>query len=83
MATSKYRANELRVETGRTDGRSRSAPRRAGRLGPEIAQRIAYGNLASGLAPDLEQSYEDAAAQAEEVQLEKAGVRLAIILTRL
>jgi hypothetical protein len=48
--------------------------------GHKIAQQIAYGDLPSGPTSDLEQSYEDVAAPAEEVQLEKAGVRLANIL---
>jgi hypothetical protein len=48
--------------------------------GHKIAQQIAYGDLPSGSTPDLEQSYEDAAAPLVEIQLEKAGVRLASIL---
>ena len=50
--------------------------------GRKIAQQIAYGDLPSGPTADLEQSYEDAAAPAEEFQLEKAGVRLASILNK-
>ena len=38
-----------------------------------------YGDLPKGPTPNLEKSYEDAAVPAEEVQLEKAGVRLASI----
>jgi hypothetical protein len=48
--------------------------------GHKIAQQIAYGNLPGGPTPDLGQAYEDAAAPVVEVQLEKAGIRLASIL---
>ena len=48
--------------------------------GHKIAQQIASGDLPSGPTPDLEQSSEDGSVPAVEIQLEKAGVRLASIL---
>lgn len=51
--------------------------------GHNIARDVAYKNLPSGSPAELGQAYVDAATPVVETQLEKAGIRLAVILNRL